>query len=353
MNSIITGTGSYIPDLIIPNSFFADTDFFEPDGSRLQKTNDVIIQKFAEITGITERRYAQQHDVASDLGFYAAREAINSASLDKETLDYIIVAHNFGDVVNNSNRVTMVPNLASRVKALLKINNPDCVAYDLPFGCPGWVEGLIHANAFIKSGYAKRCLVIGSETLSRVIDNSDRDSMIFSDGAGAAIVEAFDSSDGILSHKTQTHAEHSMLLNMESSNNPAVRSSSDRFLKMKGRKVYEFALNQVPLVIKSALEKANVNLIDVKKIIVHQANEKMDHAIGERLFKLYNLPPTLKNVMPMTVNFLGNSSVATVPTLLDLILKGKLGEHSITKGDLVVFASVGAGMNINAVVYQF
>jgi 3-oxoacyl-[acyl-carrier-protein] synthase-3 len=353
MNSVITGTGSYIPDVVIPNSFFANVDFFETDGSRLQKTNDIIIQKFAEITGITERRYAQQHDVASDLAFYAAQDAISSASVDKETLDYIIVAHNFGDVVYNSNRVTMVPNLASRVKALLQINNPDCVAYDLPFGCPGWVEGLIHANAFIKSGYAKRCLVIGTETLSRVIDSSDRDSMIFSDGAGATIVEASDLSSGILSHKTQTYAEHSMLLNMASSNNPAVRSTPDRFLKMNGRKVYEFALTHVPLVVKNALDKAKVALIDVKKIIIHQANEKMDNAIGERLFKLYNLPPTLEKVMPMTVNFLGNSSVATVPTLLDLILKEKLGEHLINKGDIVVFASVGAGMNINAVVYQF
>lgn len=255
---------------------------------------------------------------------------------------------------HHSNRVNIVPSLASKVKALLKIRNPDCVAYDLPFGCPGWIEGFIQANCFIKAGDAKRCLVIGTETLSRVIDPHDRDSMIFSDGAGAMVLESTrDTSQGVLSHKTQTHAvDHAMLLNMGCSNNPAYENRSDLFLKMNGRKVYEFALNHVPLVIKEALDKANVHLRDIRKILIHQANEKMANAIAERLFKLYdlNIP---EHIVPMTIGFLGNSSVATVPTLLDLILKGRLQNHKIMKGDKVVFASVGAGMNINALVYQF
>ena len=249
----------------------------------------------------------------------------------------------------------MVPTLASKIKALLGIHNPDCVAYDLPFGCPGWVQGLIQANYFIKSGDARRCLVIGTETLSRVIDVHDRDSLIFSDGAGAAVIEGSDSdSSGILSHKTQTHAvHHAMLLNMEPSNNSSWASKSDLFLKMNGRKVYEFALNHVPMLIKGALDKANIHLREIKKILIHQANEKMDLAISDRLFKLYDLPSAPENVMPMTISFLGNSSVATVPTLLDLVLKGRLENHTIAKGDVVVFASVGAGMNINALVYRF
>ena len=352
MTSIITGTGSYIPDILINNSFFADSHFYETDGTRVLKSNQSVIDRFSEITGIRERRYAQPHQLASDLGFYAAERAILSASVEKEELDYIIVAHNFGDVINGSNRVNIVPSLASKIKALLQINNPDCVAYDLPFGCPGWVEGLIQANYFIKSGDAKRCLVIGTETLSRVIDPHDRDSMIFSDGAGAAVLEASES-NGIISHKTQTHAvQHARLLNMEPSTNPS-HTNSDLFLKMKGRKVYEFALNHVPLVIKSALDKANGHLKDISKILIHQANEKMDNAIAERLYRLYDLDSLPENVMPMTIGYLGNSSVATVPTLLDLILTGKLKGHTINKGDKVVFASVGAGMNINAVVYTF
>ena len=205
MNSIITGTGSYIPDVVIANSSFLNNEFFEADGSTTGKSNHVVIQKFTEITGIKERRYAQENQVASDLGCLAAREAIDNASIRKEEIDYIIVAHNFGDVQYKSNRVNIVPTLASRIKALLEIKNPDCIAYDLPFGCPGWVEGLIHANAFIKAGLAKRCLVIGTETLSRVIDNHDRDSMIFSDGAGAVVVEASDVKHGVLSQIGRAH----------------------------------------------------------------------------------------------------------------------------------------------------
>src|SRR5688572_11949054 len=204
MTSLITGTGSYIPGLRIANAFFHDAEFFEADGKKMQRSNDTVIDKFTEITGIKERRYAQADQVASDLGFLAAREAIQDASIDKETIDYIIVAHNFGDVAHESNRVSIVPSLASKIKALLQIHNPDCVAYDLPFGCPGWVEGLVQANYFIRSGDARRCLVIGTETLSRVVDAHDRDSKIFSDGAGAVVIEASDSNtSGILSHKTQ------------------------------------------------------------------------------------------------------------------------------------------------------
>jgi 3-oxoacyl-[acyl-carrier-protein] synthase-3 len=355
MTSIIIGTGSYIPDIEILNSDFLNADFFESNGTKAGKQNEIIIERFSEITGIKKRRYAQESQVASDLAYFAAKQAIETSSIDKETLDYIIVAHNFGDVEFKTNRVNIVPSLASKVKALLQIQNPDCVAYDLPFGCPGWVEGFIQANYFIKSGDAKRCLIIGTETLSRVIDKHDKDSMIFSDGAGAIIVEACpDLFRGVLSHKTQTHAiEHASLLNMGRSNNLDIEMSSDLFLKMNGRKVYEFALSNVPLVIKIALEKAGAHLKDISKILIHQANEKMDNAIVERLFKLYDFMPIPENIVPMTIGFLGNSSVATVPTLLDLILKGKLENHKIMEGEKVVFASVGAGMNINALVYQF
>jgi 3-oxoacyl-[acyl-carrier-protein] synthase-3 len=355
INSRIIGTGSYLPEVKIDNSHFLKNSFFENDGIKVYKSNQSVIDKFAGITGITERRYAQPGQLASDLGFLAAQEAIQTAAIDKETIDYIIVAHNFGDVVADSNRISIVPSLASKIKALLEIHNPDCVAYDLPFGCPGWVEGLVQANYFIRSGDVKRCLVIGTETLSRVIDQHDRDSMIFSDGAGAAVLEASDSKgSGIIGHKTQTHAvDHAMLLRMEPSNHSGSICKSDIFLKMNGRKVYEFALNHVPLVIKATLEKAGVDITEIRKILIHQANEKMDKAITERLFKLYNIETVPEDIMPMTIGYLGNSSVATIPTLLDLILKGKLQPHSITKGDKVVIASVGAGMNINALIYQF
>jgi 3-oxoacyl-[acyl-carrier-protein] synthase-3 len=355
IRSVIIGTGSCIPEIAIKNEAFSNSAFFEKDGTKLLKSTKSVIEKFKDITGISERRYAKPDQQASDLAFIAAEDALSSSGTDRETLDYIIVAHNFGDMAHGSNRVSIVPSLASRVKAMLQIQNPDCVAYDLPFGCPGWVEGMIQANYYIRSGDAKRCLVIGAETLSRVVDPHDRDSMIYSDGSGAALLEASSNTDlGILSHKTQTYArDHAMLLSVSNSYAPDIENKEDIFIKMNGRKVYEFALNHVPLVIKTALEKANVKICDVKKILVHQANDKMDAAILERLFKLYEIDQIPEGIMPMTIGWLGNSSVATVPTLLDLILKGKLEGHSIQAGDKVVMASVGAGMNINTLVYQF
>jgi 3-oxoacyl-[acyl-carrier-protein] synthase-3 len=124
------------------------------------------------------------------------------------------------------------------------------------------------------------------------------------------------------------------------------------YLKMQGRKLYEYALTTVPGVVRQSLERAGLTLTDVDKVLIHQANGKMDEAILKRLFKLYGLREIPAGIMPMTVSWLGNSSVATVPTLLDLISRGQLEGHALKSGDKVVFASVGAGMNINAMVYR-
>lgn len=352
-HSIIAATGCYIPETSVPNEAFLHHHFLEKDGTPVKKDNAAIIEKFREITGIEARRYALADQNASDIGYLAARNALESGGIDKESLDYIIVAHNFGDVRFGSHRSDIVPSLASRIKLLLQISNPDCVAYDLPFGCPGWVEGMIQAQYFIGSGDAERCLVIGTETLSRVVDPFDRDSMLYGDGSGAAVLVASeDPQKGILAHKTRTFAAEQDWLHMAGTYEP---QSADRnlFLKMTGRKVYEFALSHVPAVIKAALDKADVHISEVNKVLIHQANAKMDAAILDRLFKLYDQKNDNPDIMPMTISWLGNSSVATVPTLLDLVQKGKLENQQINPGDKVVFASVGAGMNINAIVYQY
>jgi 3-oxoacyl-[acyl-carrier-protein] synthase-3 len=124
------------------------------------------------------------------------------------------------------------------------------------------------------------------------------------------------------------------------------------FIKMKGRKLYEYAIAHVPGVVQRSLERAGLTLEQVDKVLIHQANGKMDEAILKRLFKLYGIAEIPERIMPMTISWLGNSSVATVPTLLDLVMKGKLDGHSLASGNHVVFASVGAGMNINALVYR-
>jgi len=352
MNIKITGTGSYIPKGIEKNEDFYDHEFLNTDGSKIKGTNEVIVKKFKAITGIQERRYIKQELLNSDIAFYAAEKAIADAKIDKETLDYIIVAHNYGDVRIDAEQSDTVPSLASRVKHLLKIKNPKCVGYDLLFGCPGWIEGVIQANAFIKAGIAKRCLVIGTETLSRVVDKHDRDSMIYSDGSGAVIIEETNDEGGIIAHETATFSlDEAHFIYFGETNNPE-NTSQRRYIKMYGRKIYEFALTNVPLALKSCLEKSGYGINDVKKILIHQANEKMDEAIVKRFYKLHNTKMP-EGIMPMIIGTLGNSSVATVPTLYDLILKGKLDNQEINKGDVILFASVGAGMNINAIVYKY
>ena len=352
MKSVITGIGRYIPTVIKTNGDFALHKFYDENQEPIKLDPASIARKFETITGIEERRYATSDLNCSDMAAIAAEDAITDGNCDRETIDQIIVAHNFGDVIKHTIQTDMIPSIASRVKNSLGIKNPNCVAYDIIFGCPGWLQGLIQAHAFIQAGMAKKCLVIGAEALSRVLDQHDRDSMIFSDGAGATILEVQDSDSGILSFSAQSHCEDEVTyLNLGKSNFP----ESDpriRYVKMKGRKVYEYAIKNVPLAMKDCLDKAGVSITDVKKIFIHQANEKLDEAIARELYKLYGFSEIPEHVMPMNIHKLGNSSVATIPTLLSMVKREELNGYKITAGDIVLFASVGAGMNINAVCYR-
>jgi 3-oxoacyl-[acyl-carrier-protein] synthase-3 len=351
MNIKITGSGSYIPTEIVSNNDFAQHVFLNDDGTPFPHPNDIVAEKFLEITGILERRYVTDDLQTSDIACIAAKRAIEAAKIDPETLDYIIFAHNFGDVKKDAIQGDMLPSLASKVKYNLKIKNPKCVAYDMLFGCPGWVESVIQASAFINAGMAKKCLVIGAETLSRVVDPHDRDSMIYSDGAGATIIESTDDDGGILAHESATFSyEEANYLFFGKSNNQNT-DPDVRYIKMHGRKIYEFALNKVPQAMKDCLDKSGVSISNLKKILIHQANEKMDEAIISRFYKLYGQTPP-DGIMPMSIHKLGNSSVATIPTLYDSLVRGQIEHQSLNKGDVIIFASVGAGMNVNAIVYQ-
>jgi 3-oxoacyl-[acyl-carrier-protein] synthase III len=355
IRSVIRATGSHIPAQRVPNDHFLDHDFRGTDQRPLNKTNREILDQFENITGIRERRYATDEQVTTDLAYEAARDAIESSGVDPESLDGIIVAHNFGDVRAGSQRSDLVPALAARVKMRLGIRNPYAPAFDLVFGCPGWLQGVIVADSMIRAGDSERVMVIGADTLSRISDPHDRDSLIYADGAGAVIIEKRDTEDnvGILSQAVRSDTlEHSSMLYMGGSYNPEAFLEA-LFLKMEGRKLYKYALNNVAGAVQLALQRADIHLRDVKKVLIHQANGKMDEAILEAVFDLYGMGKPPAAIMPMTISWLGNSSVATVPTLLDLILKGRLEGHAIDPGDIVVFASVGAGMHINAAVYRF
>lgn len=352
----IIGTGSYLPPVVIKNDYFLNHEFYEPTGKKItDKTNEEIIQKFYEITNIAERRYVNENQLTSDIAALAVQDACDSAGIDKESLDFIILGHNFGDILPGNVRMDAVPSLANRVKMKLKINNPACFCHDVISGCPGWTQGMIIADAYIKSGFAKRGVVVGADVLSRISDPHDRDSMIYADGAGATILEAVESEEptGILCHSSRSDsAQNGSLLTLGSSYHPDF-PGNELYIKMTGHKLYVYAISTVPKVVKESLDKAGLHLTDIKKVFIHQANEKMDEVILSNVFKLYGETGNVMDIMPMSISKLGNSSTATVPTLLDLVVKGKMNGHRVEKGDYIVLCSVGAGMNINSIVYKW
>jgi 3-oxoacyl-[acyl-carrier-protein] synthase-3 len=353
-NVIISGSGRCIPDNVVKNEDFLHNEFYGEDGVKLDKDNEEIIEKLKQITGISERRYADKEHVLSDLAAVAGEKAVKDAGIDAEDLDYIIVAHNAGDIPYGNRQMDILPPISSRVKAKMNIKNPYAVAYDVPFGCPGWIEGVIQASYYLKSGDASKALVIGGETLSRIIDPYDRDGMIFSDGAGAVILEAVESTEqeGLIAHKTRTDAvDYVDLLSMGPSNKEGY-SEKGKFIKMNGRKLYEYALNNVPPLVRDVIDSSDMKASDINKILIHQANEKMDEAMVKRVFRLYGERKVPEKIMPLTLEWLGNNSVATIPIMYDLILNGEMPEHQINPGDALIFVSVGAGMSINAFSYR-
>lgn len=353
MPTVITGSGSYIPEVIKTNVDFSTRVFYDETGQPIRRSQDEIINRFRQITGIEERRYADTSMSTSQMAAIASGRAIEQAGIDAETIDQIIVAHNFGDLRHGSAQSELVPSLASRVKHQLGIRNARCVAYDILFGCPGWLQGLIQADLFTKAGAARNCLVIGAETLSRISDPHDRDSMIYSDGAGAVVTQwQEDSHAGIIGTLSASYALDDLSYITMGKSKCTQKQTDDYYLTMQGRKVYEFALTNVPAAIKTCLEETGIPITDVKKIFIHQANQKMNEAIIERLFRLYDMQEVPADIMPMNIQMHGNSSVATIPTLFDMVTRGVFPQHSLHTDDVIVMASVGAGMNINAVCYR-
>ena len=144
--SRIVGTGSYLPTEVMPNTSFEENTFYNSDHSQNTKASGEILEKLTEISGIVERRYAKSELNTSDIAFFAAKDALESSGINGESLDYIIIAHNFADVRSDNHYTDMLPNVAAKVKQKLGILNSNCVAYDILFGCPSWLQGVIQAN---------------------------------------------------------------------------------------------------------------------------------------------------------------------------------------------------------------
>ncbi len=354
INSVISGTGAYLPEKVVPNSHFLKNTFYKEKGVQLEKDSEAIVAKLEQISGIKERRYIEDDHDTVEIATLAGKRAIEDAGLSGEELDGIIVAHDVGNLVNDRTFTCTVPNLAAIVKERLKIENFKCSAFDIMFGCPGWLEGVILAHQRIACGKARHVLVIGVEVVSRRMDPHDLDSMLFGDGAGAMVIskEESEAKKGILNYETWSHCNNGEpnYITMGPSYNEA--HEDGLFVKMQGRMVYRYAVSVVPELINHCLEQAKLPLSEVDKFVLHQANEKMLVAMGQRLFEHHGQNGDIAQMIPMNLQKTGNTSVATIPTLYDQILRGEHKGHAIEEGDLVVMASVGAGMHANCVLYR-
>jgi 3-oxoacyl-[acyl-carrier-protein] synthase III len=327
----------------------------DENGVPIPKPTAEIIQKLEQITGIKERGYIPEIGDSVPLMLAAAEKTIEDWGKDRNLIDGIIVAHNAGNMLEGRDGFHTVPNMAALLKNGLKISNHECFAYDLLFGCPGWLQGVIQAHQTIQAGDATNVLVVGIEVASRLLDPHDLDSMILADGCGAVIVSADESNqkEGLISYATFSHAQEDIsCIWLDKSFNKEITAPT--LFKMNGKDVYKYATIWVPKVIKKALDKANLDASDVDLFLFHQANGKMLHAFANNLAQLYHIEGlNFEEKIPTTIEFTGNTSVATIPTMLDLIMKNQLGNYRIKPGDKVVMASVGAGMHCNAMVYQF
>ena len=164
INSVITGSGHYLPNRIVTNEDFVNHEFYDESGNRLDKTGEEITRKFEEITEIRERRYVEDDLLNSDIATFAAKKAIEESGVNPEELDYIIVGHNFGDIDPVGHQIDIMPSISAKVKHNLGIKNLKCKPYDMTFGCPGWIESLILGHQFIQANIAKKVLVIGAST---------------------------------------------------------------------------------------------------------------------------------------------------------------------------------------------
>jgi len=356
MKTVIKGMGSALPAKVVTNDAFLKYQFYDEKGQLNPKNGAEIVAKLETITGIRERRYVPEGQDSVPLMTEAAKNAIFDAGLDKNQIQGIIVAHNAGNMLIGEKGFHTVPNLAAHLKHTLEITNYECFAYDILFGCPGWIQGLIQAHQAIQNGDAEHILVVGLEIASRLLDPHDLNSMIFADGCGACIVSKSTNSTenkGIISYATFSHAQNDLMSIHLGKSNLATTAGSC-YAKMDGREVYKYATTWLPIVIKKALDKANVSISEVDMFLFHQANEKMLAAIANNLADLCEVNiATFENKIPMTIQFLGNTSVATIPTMMDLILKKQLSPFTIKEGNVLVMASVGAGMHCNALIYKY
>lgn len=318
MRAVIRGIGSFLPERVMTNA----------EMSEMVETSDAWIQ---ERTGIRERRIVAEGQYTSDLGYEAAMAALDHAGMTAADIDLIVVATSTPDLTFPSTATIIQEKLGMRHGA----------AFDIQAVCSGFIYGTHVVNALLKSGGAKRALLIGAETFSRILDWTDRGTcVLFGDGAGAIVVEAVEESNaGILQTFIRSDGAHRDMLYVDGG--PS-RTQTVGHLRMLGNQVFKHAVTDIAQVIRDCAQQADVEVADIDWFVPHQANQRILNAVAKRL----KLKP---EQVVSTVGQHANTSAASVPLAMDAAVK----DGRIQKGDLVMLEAFGGGFTWGAALLRY
>ncbi|MEM1078428.1 MAG: beta-ketoacyl-ACP synthase III [Pseudomonadota bacterium] len=320
--AVVIGVGHYLPKRIVPNT-------------ELEKTVDTTDEWIRTRSGIEQRHFAAEGEKTSDLATHAAEAAIAQAGIDADSIDAIIVATSTPDLT--------FPSVATMVQARLGMTMG--YAFDVQAVCAGFVFALANANALIVSEQARRVLVIGAETFSRIMDWTDRSTcVLFGDGAGAVILEARDgagsSADrGILATDLNSDGRHKDILYVDGG---VSASQTTGYLRMEGKEVFRHAIEKLAQTAETALEKAGLGTEDVNWVVPHQANLRIIASTARKM-------GVGMDRVVVTVQEHGNTSAASIP----LALSVGVANGQITEGDIVVTEAIGGGLAWGSVVLRW
>ncbi|MGA2192018.1 MAG: beta-ketoacyl-ACP synthase III [Nitrospirota bacterium] len=317
IRTVVLGTGSYAPEKILSNI-------------ELEKMVETSHDWIMERTGIEERRIAEADVASSDLALEAAKRALRAAGVSASELDLILVA-------------TVTPDMMFPATACIvqdKLGATKAVGFDISAACSGFIFALSSADSFIRSGFYKKVLVIGTETLSKITDWTDRNTCIlFGDGAGAVVLGPEDDGRGIYSTHLHTDGAMGDLLSMPGGGSriPSSRWSVEtgqHYIKMRGNETFKIAVRALEDVVMEALDHNGLKTSDVDVLVPHQANLRIIQATAKRL----NIP--MEKVV-VTINKYGNTSAASVPMALDEAVQ----DGRIKKGSIVLLEAFGGGLS--------
>jgi 3-oxoacyl-[acyl-carrier-protein] synthase-3 len=321
IRSVVTGTGSALPARRVSNAELA---------AQVDTSDEWIVER----TGIRFRHIAGEGETTATLAADACRAALTAAGIDAQDIDLIVLATATPDQT--------FPATATKVQAMLGIN--DCVAFDVAAVCSGFLYAVQVVDSMIRSGVAKRALVIGAETFSRILDWEDRTTcVLFGDGAGAIVLEAQDTADeggrGILTTKLHADGRHNQLLYVDGG---VSTTGTVGKLRMKGREVFRHAVTNLASVMTESLAMAGLSADQVDWVVPHQANARILDATARKL----GLPPER---VVVTVDRHANTSAASVPLALDVAVR----DGRIREGQIVVLEAMGGGFTWGAAVIRF